>query len=602
MDNYNYGIIGNCKSAALISDTGEIVWSCMPNFDSPSIFAKILDEKIGGSFNIIVNRTYKVKQRYLKNTPILITEFSNGTDCFELIDFMPRYKYGKQDYYAPPNIIRYIKLISGSPTFKVDYNPRMEYAKQKMETDVYLEYIKSYTTRGRYNSLYLYSNFDNHNIASGKMLRVTEDSFFLISYDQKILCQNFERVYLIFQRTKVYWLNWTDKTMKYKKYNKEIQRSALTLKLLSYDKTGAVLAAATTSLPESVGEVRNWDYRFCWIRDTSMIIRVLVELGHLNVTRRYMNFIIDIIPRKAEKIQIMYGIDKKKKLKEEILDHLSGYKNSSPVRIGNAAYKQKQNDIYGILMDVIYYQYTLFDFPIDKSENLWTITKGIVVKVERNWEKPDRGIWELRNNPKHFTISKILCWVAVDRALKVAKILNRHEFINSWEKLARKIKNNIMRRGWNAKIGAFTQYYGSENMDAANLLMETYGFISKDDPKFINTVKATYKELQHKNLMYRYINEDDFGRPTSSFTICTFWMITSLYKIGEKKKAKAMFEKLLSYSNHLGLFGEDIDFETKRQLGNFPQAYSHLALIQTAIIINKGELTHCDLVKTRISK
>ena len=589
MNNYNYGIIGNCRSAALVSDEAEIVWACLPNFNSPSIFAKILDDKIGGSFKIITDPAYKTNQRYLNKTAILITEFNNGTDCFEVIDFMPRYKLRNGEYFTPPNIARYIRLIKGEPTFRVEYNPKLEYASRPIETNLCGDYIKTYTTDGLYNSLYLYSSFDNHDIFENRELTLKEDGFFLIGYDQKILNQNTERIYLLFQRTKVYWLNWSEATQLYKMYNKEIIRSAVTLKLLSYDKTGAVLAAPTTSLPEAIGEVRNWDYRFCWIRDTSMIISVLVELGHMNVTKRFMNFLIDIIPDKAEKIQIMYGIDKEKKLDEKILDHLCGYKNSTPVRIGNDAYKQKQHDIYGILMDVVYRQFTLFDFPVDKSENLWTITKGIVVRVDRNWKDPDRGIWELRNKPQHFTISKILCWVAVDRAIKVAKLINKTESLLAWTKLARQIRNDIMKNGWNEKVGAFTQYYGADNMDSANLLMETYGFIDKDDPKFIATVKATYKELSHKGLMYRYLNPDDFGKPTSSFTICSFWMIVSLHKIGEKDKATKMFEDLLSYSNHLGLFGEDIDFDSKRQLGNFPQAYSHLALIQTAITIAKGE-------------
>lgn len=600
MENYNYGIIGNCKSAALISETGDIVWCCLPSFNSPSVFASLLDEDKGGHFKIIVSESYTISQRYLAKTNILITEYTNGVDCFEIIDFMPRCKFREEDYYAPPNLARYIKLKSGEPKFSVDYNPRLEYAKPGMKTDVYLDYIKSYTTEGSYNSIYMYSDFDNHDITSGKELTIYKDSYFLIAYDQKLLCQSTDYIYLLLQRTKTYWLNWSDATKKYKEFNREILRSALTLKLLSYEKTGAVLAALTTSLPESIGGVRNWDYRFCWIRDTSMIVRVLVELGHMNVTKKFMDFIINIIPRKAEKMQIMYGIDYQKNLKESILDHLSGYKNSKPVRIGNAAFRQKQHDIFGILMDVIYSQFTLFGSSVERSENLWTITKGIVHRVERNWKTTDRGIWELRSNPKHFTISKILCWVAVDRAIKVASFLDRYEFINAWQKLAYKIKADIMKKAWNEKLGAFTQYYGSENMDASNLLMETYGFIDKDDPKFASTVRATYKELCNNGLMYRYISEDDFGKPTSSFTICSFWMVNSLHKIGEKKKARSMFDKLLTYSNHLGLFGEDIDFKTKRQLGNFPQAYSHLALIQTAMTISKGEATECESRKNKL--
>ncbi|MEM7381367.1 MAG: glycoside hydrolase family 15 protein, partial [Bacteroidota bacterium] len=385
------------------------------------------------------------------------------------------------------------------------------------------------------------------------------------------------------ERTKVYWLNWTNRTPTYNKYNKQITRSAITLKLLSYDKTGAVLAAATTSLPETIGEVRNWDYRFCWIRDASMVIKVMANLGHKNVARRYLQFIIDLIPDKDEKLQIMYGINKEKTLTEETLDHLSGYKNSKPVRIGNAAYAQKQNDIYGILMDVMHAQLVRFSTDIENGEELWGITKGIVWIVSRHWREPDKGIWEFRTEDRHFTFSKVLCWVAIDRAIKVARILKKTRKLDLWIPLEQEIKQDILENSWNKEVNAFTQSYGSEHLDASVLLMESYGFIHARDPKFVSTVKAIGKDLNNGGLLYRYKNEDDFGLPSSSFTICTFWYINSLFKIGEEEKAMKLFDQLLGYSNHLGLFSEDIDFKTKRLLGNFPQAYSHLALIECAV-------------------
>jgi GH15 family glucan-1,4-alpha-glucosidase len=285
----------------------------------------------------------------------------------------------------------------------------------------------------------------------------------------------------------------------------------------------------------------------------------------------------------------MYGINKEKQLTEETLSHLKGYENSAPVRIGNAAYIQKQNDIYGILVDVIYQQFKNFETSLDNSESLWTITRNIVKIVKDNWEKPDKGIWEIRTDEKHFTFSKVLCWVAIDRAIKIAKILRIKEYIEMWQPLADKIKNDIYQNAWNENVNAFTQFYGSNDLDAANLLMETYGFIDATDEKFVNTVLATERELCEDGLMYRYKNKDDFGLPSSSFTICTFWLINSLNAIGKRKMAKSMFEKLLSYSNHVGLFSEDIDFKTKRLLGNFPQAYSHLALIETAINLSKDD-------------
>jgi GH15 family glucan-1,4-alpha-glucosidase len=378
-----------------------------------------------------------------------------------------------------------------------------------------------------------------------------------------------------------------ERTPTYKKYNNEIARSAMTLKLLSYDKTGAVLAAATTSLPETIGEVRNWDYRFCWIRDASMVIKVMSQLGHKNIARRYLDFIINLMPDKDEKLQIMYGISGEKILTEESLDHLSGYKGSRPVRTGNAAYKQKQNDIYGILMDVIYQLLANFSNDIDNGEELWTITKGIVWVVSKHWQEPDKGIWEFRGDDQHFTFSKILCWTAVDKALKVAKLLGKTSKLARWQLLEEAIRADIMEKAWSEKAQAFTQAYNTEELDASVLLMEPYGFIDAKHPKFVSTVKAIERDLCYEGLLYRYKNKDDFGLPSSSFTICTFWFINSLYKIGEEQKAAMQFDRLLSYSNHLGLFSEDIDFESKRLLGNFPQAYSHLALIETAINLSK---------------
>ncbi|NLP58308.1 glycoside hydrolase family 15 protein [Lutibacter sp. B1] len=589
MTNLNYGIIGNCRSAALISESGSIDWCCLPDFNSSSVFAKILDKEIGGSFEIIVSDEYTTKQFYIKSTNILCTRFSNGIDAFEVFDFMPRYQKEDMGYYNPPDIIRYFKYISGKPILSVNYNPKLEYALPETESIIKPDYIKSFTKNGEYDSLYLYTSLDKNNIQNKTQFFLEDDAFMLLSYNQKLLEQTVERQYLKLQRTKVYWLNWSNKTNITSKYTNDIIRSALTLKILSYDKTGAVLAAATTSLPETIGEERNWDYRFCWIRDASMVIKVMSQLGHQHNVKRFMNFIIDIIPDKNEKIQIMYGINKEKQLTEETLSHLKGYENSAPVRIGNAAYIQKQNDIYGILVDVIYQQFKNFETSLDNSESLWTITRNIVKIVEDNWEKPDKGIWEIRTDEKHFTFSKVLCWVAIDRAIKIAKILRIKEYIEMWQPLADKIKNDIYQNAWNENVNAFTQFYGSNDLDAANLLMETYGFIDATDEKFVNTVLATERELCEDGLMYRYKNKDDFGLPSSSFTICTFWLINSLNAIGKRKMAKSMFEKLLSYSNHVGLFSEDIDFKTKRLLGNFPQAYSHLALIETAINLSKDD-------------
>jgi GH15 family glucan-1,4-alpha-glucosidase len=587
MDNLDYGIIGNCKSAALVAKNGSIDWCCLPEFDSPSIFAKLLDDDIGGSFGFEVDDSYKIKQSYDSETAILVTTFTSGENSFELHDFMPRYFKNEGTYFAPPEIIRFLKLISGKPSFKVIYEPKLEYAQGKTTSFIKKDFIASLTHEVKFDTVFLYTSFDKESVAEGKKIVLKENGFFLLSYNEKIFLPTTKSVFLDLERTKIYWLDWSQQTPTYKKFDKEIKRSAITLKLLSYDKTGAVLAAATTSLPETIGGVRNWDYRFCWIRDASMVIKVVSELGHKNIAKRYLQFIIDLIPDKDEKLQIMYGINREKKLTEETLDHLSGYKGSKPVRVGNAAYEQVQHDIYGILMDVIYELIKQFSVDIQNGEELWGITKGIVWIVEKHWQEADKGIWEFRSEDKHFTFSKVLCWTAVDRAIKVAEMLNKQHKIEKWKPLEAQIRKDIMDKAWNEKKQAFTQSYGSDHMDASVLLMESYGFIDAKNPKYVSTVWAVEKDLCNDGLLYRYKNEDDFGEPSSSFTICTFWFINSLFKIGEEERALKQFEQLLSYSNHLGLFSEDVDFKTKRLLGNFPQAYSHLALIECAINFSK---------------
>jgi GH15 family glucan-1,4-alpha-glucosidase len=594
-NNLDYGIIGNCRSAALISKNGSLDWCCLPEFDSSSVFAKLLDDDIGGSFEFLVSKEYFISQAYIENTCILVTCFYSEDNSFEVHDFMPRYKKENGDYYAPPEVIRYIKHIKGRPRFKVKYNPRLEYALDKTNTYIKKDFIVSLTDKEKFDSLFLYTNFDKKAVVRGEEITLKSDGYFQFGYNEKLFTSTVTNVCLELDRTKVYWLNWMERTPTYKSYNAEISRSAMTLKLLSYEKTGAVLAAVTTSLPETIGEVRNWDYRFCWIRDASMVIKVVSSLGHKRMAKRYLRFITNLIPHKDEKLQIMYGINGEKQLTELQLDHLKGYMNSKPVRIGNAAFLQRQNDIYGILMDVIHQQLVKFNTDIENGEELWSITKGIVWVVNKHWQEPDKGIWEFRTEDRHFTFSKVLCWVAIDKAIKVAKILGKEHKLKKWLPLEKQIKDDIMSNAWNDDAQAFTQSYGSKDLDASVLLMEPYGFILAKDPKYVSTVKAIERDLSNDGLLYRYKNEDDFGLPSSSFTICTFWFINSLYKIGEEQKAKKLFDQLLSYSNHLGLFSEDIDFKTKRLLGNFPQAYSHLALIETAI--NLSNITEEEKVK-----
>lgn len=586
MKNLDYGIVGNCTSAALISRSGSIEWLCLPDFDSSSEFAKILDSEKGGEFGFLVDDDCNISQKYHPYTNILKTRFESGADVFEVIDFMPRFKYENGNIYSPPEIIRYIHVIAGNPVCRIIFDPKLNYAISNIKTEIDPEYIKSYTLNGTYESIYLYTDLPYDKVLQKEQIQLKGDHFFLLSYNEKLRAPTLADINLNLQRTEVYWLNWVEQGMGFGNFRDEVIRSALVLRLLTYSRSGAVIAAVTTSLPETIGEVRNWDYRFCWIRDSGMIVRILRKLGYKREAEDFLNFIIGIIPAKDQKLQIMYGIRGEKELTEYTLDHLSGYENSRPVRIGNAAYKQRQHDIVGVLMDVIYQDFENYRISIERSEYLWTIVRSVMKKISLHWMEPDKGIWEIRNEEKHFVFSKVLVWVGADRGVKIAQLLGKEKYINPWSFLRDKIKEDIMNQGWNNEVEAFTQYYGSQHMDAANLLMEHYGFIEADDPKYISTVWKTKNELLRDGLMYRYINEDDFGLPSSSFTICTFWMIQSLFKIGEKEEARKIFDQVLSCSNYLGLYSEDIDFKTKRLLGNFPQGYSHLALIETALLMD----------------
>lgn len=587
MKNLNYGVIGNCRSAALVSETGSIDWCCLPDFDSPSIFAKILDTNKGGSFSIEVESNYSISQNYLCFTNILCTKYKSEEGSFEVIDFMPRYKTNDIDYFIPAEIYRYIRFVSGMPKFKVKYLPVLNYAKDECAHITEESHIRTYSKVTPTECIYLYSSLDSNDILSSKEIVLTKHEFLLLSYNQKLIDIDINRVYLEYQRTKVYWLNWSNRSKKYKSYNEEILRSLLVLKIMSFQPSGAILAALTTSIPETIGNVRNWDYRFCWLRDASMSIDTLLKMGHYSAAKRFITFITRILISKQDSFQIVYGIRGERKLKEKDLPHLSGYEDSKPIRIGNAAYKQRQNDVFGYLLNVIYKYYKYFPGTLDEIEDMWEIVRHIARTVSTSWEKPDKGIWEIRNEQSHFVFSKIMSWVAMDRATKIASILNKDSYAKSWKDTAADIKDSILKNGWNDELQSFTQSYTNTYLDASLLLMEEYGFMSSNDEKYQKTVLAIKNALFYNGLMYRYINPDDFGKPESSFTICTFWLIQALYKIDRIEEAKEIFNNLLKYSNHVGLYSEDIDFTTKRLLGNFPQAYSHLALINTAVLFSK---------------
>ena len=585
MENLDYGVIGNCRTAALVSKNGSIDWFCLPDFDSPSVFARLLDEEKGGSFHFQVSDDYTITQSYHGHTNILLTRFDSPDHGFIVFDYMPRYRTEELRYYMPPEIHRYIRVTKGQPVVRVIYDPQINYAREGVSHEIVGSYIKTHSVDDSEDKIYLYTSMDKEKVLNREEITLSDHQFFLLSYNQKLVTVDINRILLEYERTKVYWLNFSNRSRHYLQYNDMIQRSMLVLKLLSYQNSGAMLAAVTTSLPETIGETRNWDYRYCWLRDASMSIDTLLFMKQRNAAERFIRFVKRILKSsRDEPIQIMYGIRGERELTEEVLPHLSGYAHSHPVRIGNAAYDQVQNDSIGYLLDIIYKYYLYFPGTLDEIEEIWEIIKNMVRSVLVAWRKPDRSIWEFRTREMHFVFSKVMSWVAVDRASLIAELLQRDSYAELWRREADIIKAEVHEKGWSEELQCFTQAYDNNDYDSSLLLMQFYDFIAPDDERYVKTVRAIKEHLYHDGLMYRYKAEDDFGVPASSFTICTFWLIEALYMIGEREEAREILDKMISYSNHLGLYSEDLDFKTKRQLGNFPQAYSHLALINTAVL------------------
>lgn len=586
MKNYNYGIVGNCTSAALISDEGSIDWMCLPFFDSASIFAKLLDEKKGGSFRIKAVGVKKITQSYVSHTPILKTRYETRYGCFEVRDYMPRFRMGDGSYYCPSEIHRDILVVSGSPRIRVELDPKPNYAASEAKHKKTKKYLKIVTSKAPYNSFYLYSDLDYDKLKEGRSIRLRGKSYMVLAYHEKLKDIHSERVFLEYEKTKTYWLDWVLSKNLPEQYREHVIRSLITLKLLMFQRTGAVVAAPTTSLPEIIGGRRNWDYRYCWVRDAAMIIDLYIRMGDMTSANRFVQFIVNRMLLKEDRIAVMYGINGEKILEERTLDHLDGYESSRPVRVGNAAYIQEQNDVYGELVETIYTYFSHAGHEdINLNEEIWTAVRSMVRKVFSVWDKPDAGIWERRDVKRHYVHSKLMCWVALDRAAKMAESISKPEYTRQWNTAAEKIKEDILKNGWSKKLKSFTMSYGSESFDAANLLMLHYGFLPADDAKMVSTVEASYEHLVKKGSVFRYIDEDDFGKPENSFVVCTFWMVNALYLIGEKAKAKRLFDNVLSKCNYLGLLAEDVEVESGRLTGNFPQGYSHLALIQTILLL-----------------
>lgn len=586
-----YGIIGNCKTCALIDKKGSIDWMCYPRFDSASVFAKILDKDKGGKFEIVPDRKSEYEQRYIENTNVLETIVKNEKYAYRIIDFFPRYKKiapkKRARMFKVNKLVRIIEPIRGKPIVKVVFDPRLNYAQGETHLVNNEEYIQ---VKKDHRELTFITNFDHEKIISPEFQEITKRKYFVLG--TKSQDYSVKKCLTLFNATKKYWKRWVDTLILPEKNRDYIIRSALILKLLTYSETGAIIAASTTSIPEEVGSERTWDYRYCWVRDAAFCAEAFKKIGRDYEAKILMEFIIERALRN-DFIQPLYGIRGETRIKEYTLEHLEGFKGSKPVRVGNAAYNQLQHDIYGEIINIMYLYFVYYEYEKKMTKKFWRFLRYVVNQIKFNWERKDSGIWEFRGIYEHYTFSKLMCYVGVDRAIKIAQHFEKEDFVNEWLEIKEEIRNEILTYGYNQDINAFPIYYGSKDLDAAVLLMAHFEFLESSDPRLINTIKAIYNNLLHdKYAVQRYSMHDDFGVSKSAFTICSFWLVDGLYYIGEFDKAKSIYDKLLKKSNHLGLYSEDIDTETKKLIGNFPQAYTHIALINSSLLLSEWSAQH----------
>jgi GH15 family glucan-1,4-alpha-glucosidase len=605
----HYGIIGNMYTTALVGRNGSIDWLCFPNHDSPSVFAAILDDKKGGQFIIEPKcatteerSRITTKQLYWPATNVLITRFLASHGVGEIIDFMPVDL--REDEIGYHSLIRQVKVVRGMMTFSLRCHPAFNYARDAHDLTV--------TPKG----VCFYSDTLNLGLATDLVL--TEQNggvvadFTLTEGETAVLVLQAipagagcglpitpDTADSLFRGTVGYWRNWLRKSNYTGRWREMVERSALLLKLLTFEPTGAIVAAPTCSLPEELGGGRNWDYRYTWIRDAAFTLTALLQIGFTDEAGQFMNWIHKCCTNlNADgSLQIMYGIDGRKYLPETELDHLDGYMGSRPVRIGNEAANQLQLDIYGELMDAVY-RYDEQGLPI--AYDLWIYLRRLIDWVCDNWQRRDEGVWEMRSGQQHFVYSKIMCWVAIDRGLRLA---DRRAFPANrgrWLEERDRIYEEIMSKGWNRERQAFVQYYGSDSLDASNLIAPKVRFLPPTDPRFLKTLDAITHPpekggLLANNLVYRYNIEeyaDGLDGLEGTFNLCTFWLVEALARGGRVEPrrledARLMFEGMLGYANDLGLYSEELGMSGEA-LGNFPQAFTHLSLISAAWYLDQA--------------
>jgi GH15 family glucan-1,4-alpha-glucosidase len=585
----DHGIIGDLHTAALVSTDGDIDWLCLPRFDSPSVFASILDDERGGRFTVRCTGATRVKQMYLPDSNVLVTRFLGEQFVGETVDFMVPHEQGSRRRGAS-QLVRLVRAVRGRPEVEIRCAPAFDYARARTEVEVVEGSGAFFFSPAA--QLVLRSTVPltaDGSAAVGRAV-LTEGGSLALALSRWGSPQPLElgEVQDLLDATLQYWQRWIRRSRYHGRYREMVERSALTLKLLVYQPTGALVAAPTTSLPEAIGGTRNWDYRFTWVRDAAFTVYALMRLGLTEEAGAFMDWLeARCTDARAEKgLRILYGIDGEDAVEETTLDHLSGYRDSRPVRIGNGAASQLQLDILGEVMDSLHL-YDRRGRPV--SYELWTALCRQLDWLEAHWEEPDHGVWEVRGPTQRFTYSTLMTWVAFERAGRLARRRGLPGPVTAWRETADRAYRQLQEQDWNPAIGAYVQYPGSSTLDAGALVLPLVRATGAEDPRFLSTLARIEADLVTDSLVHRYRTDgtDGFDEPEGTFNLCSFWYVEALTRAGRLDRARHTFEKMLTYANHLGLYSEEIG-PSGEALGNFPQAFTHLGLIRAAVKLDRA--------------
>ena len=581
---YNMGIIGNCSYLAYIDTDADVKWMCMPRFDSSFLFGGLLDDEKGGCFKIIPASPYKTRQYYLTNTNVLCTEFECAQGKFRVVDFAPRFLQYER-YFKPSMLVRKIEWMSGLPPVVVECSPRGEYGNVVAEQVVGSNHIAYLNLQAQVR---LTTDIPLNYIVDKKNFVLDTNRYLILTYGEPLEAPLTETAERFLIQTTSYWEKWIKSSYLPDVYQSQVIRSALTLKLHQYEDTGGIIASGTTSLPESPGSGRNWDYRYCWFRDSYYTLQAFNIIGHFEELEKYFDFIQNIVADDPQMIQPLYSITGEKNLVEKEMN-LKGYLNNRPVRIGNEAYMQLQNDVYGqvlVSMLPLIFDQRLITTNNKSHADYKTIISRLLKQIENTIDKPDAGIWEFRNTMQLNSYTLLFQWAGANAARKFAISARDEEMAIRAKKIIDR-SSALLEQCYDPSTNTYTQAIGSHNLDASTLKLITMQYLSPSSEKTKNLLNAIEEKLRSSNgLIFRYRHADDFGEPDSTFLICSFWYAEALAYAGRLDDSREMFENILTHSNHLGLFSEDIS-EDGSQWGNFPQTYSHVGLINTAFRISR---------------